>query len=190
MHGHGYEYGYWCRYTGTGTRTGTHLSHIESRQTPASTTPPVARQETRSRLIVRIKRVESTSGRFTKPINNGKRPCSVAPLCGYTYSEFTLVFLYCSGSGSGTDVGGQPPCKKGNQAICAGLVNDEDSDCDPADSGSWFWRVMKASMPFQVAIVALICVVCLLEPSCCDSINNLNLSLTPQLRYVRGPPPV
>lgn len=66
---------------------------------------------------------------------------------------------------------------------------DPDDD-DPDDATSWFWRVMKASLPFQVALVAVICAAILLEPSCCDSINNLNLSLTPQLRYVRGPPPV
>lgn len=65
-----------------------------------------------------------------------------------------------------------------------------DPDDEPETSGSWFWRVIRVSIPFQVALVLIICTACLLEPSCCDSINNLNLSLTPQLRYIRGPPPV
>ncbi|XP_069685606.1 klarsicht protein isoform X3 [Periplaneta americana] len=69
-------------------------------------------------------------------------------------------------------------------------AGDPDDDPEPGKSRPWLWRVMRAALPFQMAIVALFCVACLLEPHCCDAINNLNLSLTPQLRYVRGPPPV
>lgn len=54
----------------------------------------------------------------------------------------------------------------------------------------WMWRVVRAALPFQAALLLLFCVACLLEPNCCDHVNNLNLSLTPQLRYVHGPPPV
>lgn len=68
---------------------------------------------------------------------------------------------------------------------------EPDSDPDPdKDSAGWLWRVIRASLPFHMAILAIICVACLLEPHCCDSMNNLNFSLTPQLRYMRGPPPV
>lgn len=67
---------------------------------------------------------------------------------------------------------------------------DPDDEPEPGKSRPWLWRVMRAALPFQMAIVALFCVACLLEPHCCDAMNNLNLSLTPQLRYVRGPPPV
>jgi hypothetical protein len=69
-------------------------------------------------------------------------------------------------------------------------AGDPDDEPEPGKSRPWLWRVMRAALPFQMAIVALFCVACLLEPHCCDAINNLNLSLTPQLRYVRGPPPV
>jgi hypothetical protein len=69
-------------------------------------------------------------------------------------------------------------------------AGDPDDDPEPGKSRPWLWRVMRAALPFQMASVALFCVACLLEPHCCDAINNLNLSLTPQLRYVRGPPPV
>lgn len=52
------------------------------------------------------------------------------------------------------------------------------------------WRVVRAALPFQAALLLLFCVACLLEPNCCDHVNTLNLSLSPQLRYVHGPPPV
>lgn len=81
-----------------------------------------------------------------------------------------------------------------------GLVSGREADGDPEDPDEpepgkvrprhWLWRAMRAALPFQMAIMALLCVTCLLEPHCCDAINNLNLSLSPQLRYVRGPPPV
>ena len=75
----------------------------------------------------------------------------------------------------------------------AGREADDDPD-DPEPGKTrprhWLWRAMRAALPFQMAIMALLCVACLLEPHCCDAINNLNLSLSPQLRYVRGPPPV
>ncbi|KAG7176240.1 putative Nuclear envelope localization domain-containing protein [Homarus americanus] len=54
----------------------------------------------------------------------------------------------------------------------------------------WMWRVVRAALPFQAALLLLFCVACLLEPNCCDHVNTLNLSLSPQLRYVHGPPPI
>ncbi|KAK8744579.1 hypothetical protein OTU49_000880 [Cherax quadricarinatus] len=54
----------------------------------------------------------------------------------------------------------------------------------------WMWRVVRAALPFQAALLLLFCVACLLEPNCCDHVNTLNLSLSPQVRYVHGPPPV
>lgn len=70
------------------------------------------------------------------------------------------------------------------------LLGGDPDDPDSDKSSSWLWRVMRAALPFQMAIMAIFCVACLLEPHCCDSMNNLNYSLTPQLRYIRGPPPV
>ncbi|PSN46909.1 hypothetical protein C0J52_15276 [Blattella germanica] len=63
-------------------------------------------------------------------------------------------------------------------------TGDPEDDPEPGKSRPWLWRVMRAALPFQMALVALFCVACLLEPHCCDAINNLNMSLTPQLRYV------
>ncbi|XP_068217202.1 klarsicht protein [Palaemon carinicauda] len=54
----------------------------------------------------------------------------------------------------------------------------------------WVWRVVRAALPFQAALLLLFCVACLLEPNCCDTHNSLTMTLTPQLRYVHGPPPV
>lgn len=71
-----------------------------------------------------------------------------------------------------------------------GLVGTGDPDNEPRRPHGWVWRVLRAALPFQLALVALFCAACLLEPHCCEAANTLNLSLTPQLRYVRGPPPV
>lgn len=69
-------------------------------------------------------------------------------------------------------------------------VAADDPDEDPHVPRNWVWRILRAALPFQLAIVALFCAACLLEPHCCEASNTLNLSFTPQLRYVRGPPPV
>lgn len=61
---------------------------------------------------------------------------------------------------------------------------------DESGRKKWIWRVAKMALPVQIAIVTLFCAACLLEPHCCDALNNLSMSFTPQLRYVRGPPPV
>ncbi|XP_067013332.2 klarsicht protein [Anabrus simplex] len=79
--------------------------------------------------------------------------------------------------------------KNRSKMLVTGAPCDPD-DPDPGKHRPWLWRVMRAALPFQMALVALICVACLLEPHCCDAINSLSLSFTPQLRYVRGPPPV
>ena len=65
--------------------------------------------------------------------------------------------------------------------------------CRPGGRGGrrgWLWRVLRAALPFQLALMLCFCVACLLEPHCCDNLNNLSMSLTPQLRYMRGPPPI
>ncbi|KAF2364759.1 KASH domain [Trinorchestia longiramus] len=59
-----------------------------------------------------------------------------------------------------------------------------------APKNGWLWRVVRFALPIQAALLLLLCVSCLLEPSCCDSFNNLNLDLGPQVRFVHGLPPV
>jgi len=78
-----------------------------------------------------------------------------------------------------------PIKKRSNARIIRG--NNPDSEPVPQ---SWVWRILKVALPFQLALVALFCAACLLEPHCCEAVNSLNLSFTPQLRYMRGPPPV
>ncbi|XP_076233971.1 uncharacterized protein LOC143178913 isoform X2 [Calliopsis andreniformis] len=75
-------------------------------------------------------------------------------------------------------------------AAKSGATDGGDPDNEPGLPHSWVWRILRAALPFQLALVALFCAACLLEPHCCEAANTLNLSLTPQLRYVRGPPPV
>lgn len=74
-----------------------------------------------------------------------------------------------------------------DSVVVAGTGGDPDDSPRPS---SWFKRVMRASTSFQIALLALLFLACWLEPHCCDNMNNLNLSLSPQLHYVRGPPPI
>lgn len=66
-----------------------------------------------------------------------------------------------------------------------------ESDVDESKNSKWWFvkRVAKLAVPFQLTILTLFCVACLLEPRCCDSLNNLSMSFTPQLRYINGKPP-
>ncbi|XP_026480521.1 uncharacterized protein LOC113386977 [Ctenocephalides felis] len=78
---------------------------------------------------------------------------------------------------------------KGDLCTAGGPDDDPGSSPTPARPG-WAKRVARAALPLQLALVAVFCAACLLEPHCCDSMNTWTMSLAPQLRYVRGPPPV
>ncbi|XP_050335626.1 klarsicht protein isoform X3 [Bactrocera neohumeralis] len=74
---------------------------------------------------------------------------------------------------------------------------DLEFDLDTADKkndklphNSWAWRIAKAAVPMQLALITFLCAACLMQPNCCDNLNNLSMSFTPQLRYIRGPPPI
>ncbi|XP_058987566.1 klarsicht protein isoform X2 [Musca domestica] len=70
---------------------------------------------------------------------------------------------------------------------------DLDSSDDELNSKSkrgWAWRIARVAVPMQLALFTVFCAACLMQPNCCDNINNLSMSFTPQLRYVRGPPPI
>lgn len=67
---------------------------------------------------------------------------------------------------------------------------DAATSISPKRNRSRFWRIVKVAVPVQVALVLLYCLACYLEPSCCNTLNNFNFSLTPQLRYFGGRPPV
>ncbi|XP_045482564.1 uncharacterized protein LOC123686458 [Harmonia axyridis] len=65
-----------------------------------------------------------------------------------------------------------------------------DPDDDDAGKASWFKRAVRASVPFQLVLVTILCIAWLLEPQCCDNMNNYAWSLSPKLRYINGPPPI
>lgn len=80
--------------------------------------------------------------------------------------------------------------------------NDENYDgCDSETSAekcnkksnsktNWIWRIAKAALPMQLMFITFFCVACFMQPNCCDNMNSLTLSFTPQLRYIHGPPPI
>lgn len=67
---------------------------------------------------------------------------------------------------------------------------DESTIENDGNKRTWAWRLAKYAIPLQLAVVALLCAACLMEPHCCDGLNNYAWSMSPQLRYVRGPPPI
>ncbi|CAH0773042.1 unnamed protein product [Bemisia tabaci] len=81
------------------------------------------------------------------------------------------------------------PSKRCRSPVLKGELATAD-DGDDGDKPSQFWRILKCSMPFHLAIMLLVCVACLLEPHCCDSLNNFHRSIAPQMRYLYGPPPI
>ncbi|ETN58198.1 klarsicht [Anopheles darlingi] len=54
----------------------------------------------------------------------------------------------------------------------------------------WVWRITKIAVPVQLALVLVMCAACFFEPHCCDALNTYSMSFTPQLRYLKGPPPI
>uniref|UniRef100_A0A182NEN6 KASH domain-containing protein n=1 Tax=Anopheles dirus TaxID=7168 RepID=A0A182NEN6_9DIPT len=54
----------------------------------------------------------------------------------------------------------------------------------------WVWRITKIAVPVQLALVLVMCAACFFEPHCCDALNTYTMSFTPQLRYMKGPPPI
>lgn len=70
------------------------------------------------------------------------------------------------------------------------VIQDADDNKKVVKKNGWLWRIAKMAVPIQIAIITLFLAACFLEPHCCDNINTMTRSFTPQLRYVRGPPPV
>uniref|UniRef100_A0A6P4DV35 Uncharacterized protein LOC108037244 isoform X3 n=1 Tax=Drosophila rhopaloa TaxID=1041015 RepID=A0A6P4DV35_DRORH len=66
----------------------------------------------------------------------------------------------------------------------------EEADLAQGNKRGWAWRIARAAVPMQVALFTIFCAACLMQPNCCDNLNNLSMSFTPQLRYIRGPPPI
>ncbi|EDV96000.1 GH15451 [Drosophila grimshawi] len=68
--------------------------------------------------------------------------------------------------------------------------SDEDEDAAKSKNRGWAWRIARAAVPMQLALFTFFCAACMMQPNCCDNLNNLSMSFTPQLRYIRGPPPI
>ncbi|KAG0423810.1 hypothetical protein HPB47_000420 [Ixodes persulcatus] len=66
-------------------------------------------------------------------------------------------------------------------------AEDEEKLPPGGSSGSRrLWRVLKAALPVQVALLLMYCVACLMEPHCCDLLNNFHASFGPQLSVRLG----
>ncbi|XP_030239933.1 uncharacterized protein LOC108650351 isoform X4 [Drosophila navojoa] len=87
-------------------------------------------------------------------------------------------------SGGGGD---EPP---EDPATMLDSSEDEDDAAAKAKPRGWAWRIARAAVPMQLALFTFFCAACMMQPNCCDNLNNLSMSFTPQLRYIRGPPPI
>lgn len=76
------------------------------------------------------------------------------------------------------------------KSMAADKAKDGDGD-DPGNDPSlqsWFKRMFRASLAFQLVIITFVCLSCLFEPQCCDYMNNYSWSFSPKLRYEGRPP--
>ncbi|XP_037822848.1 serine-rich adhesin for platelets-like [Lucilia sericata] len=69
-------------------------------------------------------------------------------------------------------------------------LDTSDDELTPKSKRGWGWRIARVAVPMQLALFAVYCAANLMQPNCCDNINNFSMSFTPQLRYIRGPPPI
>ncbi|KRK00698.1 uncharacterized protein LOC6532237 isoform X4 [Drosophila yakuba] len=92
---------------------------------------------------------------------------------------------------SGGD-GGDDPSDDPSLLFNLESSEEDGEEADPAQASKrgWAWRIARAAVPMQVALFTIFCAACLMQPNCCDNLNNLSMSFTPQLRYIRGPPPI
>ncbi|KAL7732731.1 hypothetical protein ACLKA6_005879 [Drosophila palustris] len=70
------------------------------------------------------------------------------------------------------------------------LDSSDDETASKSQRRGWAWRIARAAVPMQLALLTFFCAACMMQPNCCDNLNNLSMSFTPQLRYIRGPPPI
>ncbi|BFF98423.1 uncharacterized protein DMAD_06595 [Drosophila madeirensis] len=97
------------------------------------------------------------------------------------------ILILTSGDG-----GGDP---SDDPSLLISLESGEEDGSTDVDDGKvpprgWAWRIARAAVPMQLALITFFCAACLMQPNCCDNLNNLSMSFTPQLRYIRGPPPI
>nr|CAH7761052.1 unnamed protein product [Callosobruchus chinensis] len=67
-----------------------------------------------------------------------------------------------------------------------------DDNGDPGKdphSKSWYKRLFRASVAFQLVILTFVCLSCFYEPQCCDYMNNYSWSISPKFHY-EGKPPI
>lgn len=69
-------------------------------------------------------------------------------------------------------------------------LDTSDDELSPKSKRGWGWRIARIAVPMQLALFAVYCAANLMQPNCCDNLNNFSMSFTPQLRYIRGPPPI
>lgn len=80
-----------------------------------------------------------------------------------------------------------------DQRVELKLNHEEEEDGELESTKNLYWnffkRVTKFAVPIQLTVMTLFFVACLFEPKCCETFNNLSMSLTPSLRFIKGPPP-
>lgn len=73
--------------------------------------------------------------------------------------------------------------------LLTAVATAESTNDEPKPSSYW-WKILRYAVPIQLALLALFFATYGMEPTSCDSMNNFQNSFNPQLRYIRGPPPI
>lgn len=87
----------------------------------------------------------------------------------------------------------KPKKRSPTNTLTSGALMDgpeADSDEPEEEQSRGWWRFLRYAVPIQLALLAIFFATYGLEPHSCDSMNNFQNSFNPQLRYVRGPPPI
>lgn len=67
------------------------------------------------------------------------------------------------------------------------LESKSEEEFGSGERQSLMWRIFKVAIPLHLALITLLGLAYLLDP---DTLANYGVVFSPQLRYVRGPPPV
>ena len=113
--------------------------------------------------------------------NANKQNANTNAVSSADMSQSNALQLAASGDG------GDDPSDDPSQAYD---VDSSDDELTPENRKGWGWRIARIAVPMQLALFAVYCAANMMQPNCCDNINNFSMSFTPQLRYIRGPPPI
>ncbi|CAH1969124.1 unnamed protein product [Acanthoscelides obtectus] len=78
--------------------------------------------------------------------------------------------------------------RKDPQSLPLKTAGDSGDPGKDPHTKSWYKRLFRASLTFQLVIITFVCLSCFYEPQCCDYMNNYSWSISPKFHYEGRPP--